>query len=50
MKRKYNSPIVETEKLFDVEAGDFSLFARCWGLLSPTSDGGYSHAKGACRG
>lgn len=38
MKKEYHSPIIETEKMFDVAAGDIALFARCWGLSSPNSD------------
>lgn len=34
MKEIYHSPIVETDQLFDVEAGDMSILARCWGLTS----------------
>lgn len=46
MKKEYHKPIIETEQLFDVVAGDFSLFGRCWGLTSPTPDGSYSHPDG----
>ena len=47
MKEIYHSPIVETDQLFDVEAGDMSILARCWGLTSP--NGSYSHAAGGCK-
>lgn len=46
MKKTYHAPEIETEQLFDVVAGDISLFARCWGLNSPNADGSYSHADG----
>ena len=46
MKKKYHAPVVETEKMFDVQAGDIALFARCWGLTSPNADGSYSHSDG----
>jgi len=49
MKEIYHSPIVETDQLFDVEAGDMSILARCWGLTSPNADGSYSHAAGGCK-
>ena len=39
MKEIYHSPIVETDQLFDVEAGDMSILARCWGLTSPNASG-----------
>ena len=49
MKEIYHSPIVETDQLFDVEAGDMSILSRCWGLTSPNADGSYSHAAGGCK-
>lgn len=50
VKKVYHAPVVETEKLFDVEAGDVSVFARCWGLISANSDGSYTHQDdGKCK-
>jgi len=49
MKKTYHTPVVETEKMFDVEAGDFALFGRCWGTSSPNGNGIYSHASGGCK-
>lgn len=46
MKKTYHAPVIETEQLFNVVAGDVSLFARCWGLTSPNPDGTYSHTDG----
>lgn len=46
MKKIYNTPIVITEIVFDVSAGDISLFGKCWGLNSPNADGSYTHSDG----
>lgn len=47
--KEYKSPVYETEKVFDVNAGGIALFGRCWELTSPTGTDYSKNDGGQCK-